>query len=404
MSKNNGISTLADLKQDQENARKHNPRNIGMIVKAINEVGVARSGVIDEYGNILAGNGTFEALSEAGIKKIKVVEASGEEWVVVKRSGMSDRQKKKLALYDNRTADLAEWDGQNLKFLESEFDGILDGVFTDLELKDIFLDAEEDEIGEIEGEDDVPEKTWGDFTKKGFLYQLGEHRLLCGDSTARKDVDRLMDGQKANMVFTDPPYNIDYQGVSDKREKIKNDKMPDSDFVRFLTSSLMGCETMYVCCSWQNAHLFKQAMINLARNPKAMIVWDKVNPAQHLDKYFKQHEIIFYYGDFGGHRTIRGDIWKLKRERNTFHPTMKPVELIEMALFDHPTKKNVFDPFGGSGSTLIACEKLNRKCYMMELDPKYCDVIVHRYRNLFPDKNIFYQPTGSSKWHERVII
>lgn len=404
MRKNNGISTLADLKQDQENARKHNPRNIGMIVKAINEVGVARSGVIDEYGNILAGNGTFEALSEAGIKKIKVVEASGEEWVVVKRSGMSDKQKKKLALYDNRTADLAEWDGQNLKFLESEFDGILDGVFTDLELKDIFLDAEEDEIGEIEGEDDVPEKTWGDFTKKGFLYQLGEHRLLCGDSTARKDVDRLMDGQKADMVFTDPPYNIDYQGVSDKRGKIKNDKMPDKDFIDFLSKALMPCDVMYVCCSWQYAQLFKESMRQVGKTPKAMIVWDKVNPAQHLDKYFKQHEIIFYSGEFGGQKTLRGDVWKLKREKNTVHPTMKPIELIEMALGDHPARRIVFDGFGGSGSTLIASEKLSRKCYMMELDEKYCDVIVHRYRNLFPDKKIFYQPTGSSKWHERVKI
>ena len=122
-------------------------------------------------------------------------------------------------------------------------------------------------------------------------------------------------------------------------------------------------------------------MIKIARKPKAMIIWDKVNPAQHLDKYFKQHEIIYYYGDFGGHKTIRGDVWNLKRKKNTLHPTMKPVELITMALSDQSDKKIVYDGFLGSGSTLIACEKLQRICYGMELEPKYCDVIIKRWEN-----------------------
>ena len=112
-----------------------------------------------------------------------------------------------------------------------------------------------------------------------------------------------------------------------------------------------------------------------------MIIWDKVNPAQHLDKYFKQHEIILYYGDFGGHKTLRGDVWRLKRQRNTLHPTMKPVELIEMAINDHEGKKIVADYFLGSGSTVIACEKSKKKCYGLELDAKYCDVIVQRWQN-----------------------
>jgi DNA modification methylase len=228
-------------------------------------------------------------------------------------------------------------------------------------------------------EDDVPPVPVEPVSKLGDLYIMGDHRLLCGDSTSVTGVERLMGGQKADMVFTDPPYNIDYQGVKDRREKIKNDKMSDSDFVDFLSESLPGCETMYVCCSWQYAHLFRQAMERIGRKPKAMIVWDKINPAQHLDKYFKQHEIIFYYGDFGGHKTVRGDVWSLKRQRNTVHPTMKPVELIELALEDQPGKKIVLDSFGGSGSTLIACEKTGRHCRMMEIDPKYCDVIVARW-------------------------
>ena len=157
--------------------------------------------------------------------------------------------------------------------------------------------------------------------------------------------------------------------------------MDDESFVDFLTSSLLGCETMYICCSWQYAHLFREAMIKIARKPKAMIIWDKINPAQHLDKYFKQHEIIYYYGDFGGQKTLRGDVWNLKRKKNTLHPTMKPVELITMALSDQPNKKIIYDSFLGSGSTIIACEKMDRICYGIELDPKYCDVIIKRWEN-----------------------
>lgn len=126
-----------------------------------------------------------------------------------------------------------------------------------------------------------------------------------------------------------------------------------------------------------------------------MIVWDKVNPAQNLDKYYKQHEIIFYYGDFGGQKTIRGDVWTLKRQKNTVHPTMKPVELIEIALSDNQSKKTIYDGFGGSGSTMIACEKANRDCFMMELDPIYCDVIVKRWQE-FTGRKAIHQETGKT--------
>jgi len=182
------------------------------------------------------------------------------------------------------------------------------------------------------------------------------------------------------MVFTDPPYNIGYQDMGGVHEKIKNDKMDDDEFLDFLRQAIYPSEVMYVCCSWQYAHLFKQTMAEINRPAKSMIVWDKVNPAQNLDLYFKQHEIIFYHGPFGGQKTLRGDVWQIKRQRNTVHPTMKPVELIEMALGDHPDRKVVYDAFGGSGSTLIACEKIGKRARLMELEPKYCDVIVKRWQ------------------------
>lgn len=188
-----------------------------------------------------------------------------------------------------------------------------------------------------------------------------------------------------DIIFTDPPYNIGYQGVKDKRT-IQNDKMDDVDFVEFIKASLPECETIYMCCSWQNAHLFREAIESKGNQIKAMIVWDKINPAQHLDLYFKQHEIIWYCGKFGGNKTVRGDIWQLKRQKNIEHPTMKPIELIAMALNDHPEKKVVFDGFGGSGSTLIAAEQLKRECRTMELEPKYCDVIIKRWETLTGEK------------------
>jgi len=378
---------IKTLKLKDINPAPYNPRKdlqpddpeYVKLKKAIDEFGLVDPLVVNKRGNVLI----------SGHQRYKVLLARGDTETQVSIVDLPPQKEKALNLALNKIS--GEWDNIKLKDILEELDtGDFDIEITgfDLaEIEDLMTQVWQDEEGTPEVyEDDVPEPPEEPVCKTGDLWILGKHRLLCGDSTKREDVERLMDGKKADMVFTDPPYNIDYQGVKDKREKIKNDKMADGDFVDFLTQSLVSCETMYVCCSWQYAHLFKQAMEAIGRKPKAMIVWDKVNPVQHLDKYFKQHEIIFYYGDFGGHKTLRGDVWTLKRQRNTVHPTMKPVELIEMALQDQPDKKLIVDSFGGSGSTLIACEQLNRQCYMMEIDPGYCDVIVQRWENLTGEK------------------
>jgi DNA modification methylase len=369
------VTSIKDLKHDHKNARKRTDRSAALIAESLKRFGAARSIVIDEDGRILAGNGTVEGAKKAGITNVRIIEAEGDELIAVRRTGLSEDEKVGLALADNRSSDLSEWDNEMLRQLSEEHD--LTPWFEDDELLAEVLDA-------VEGKtdpDDVPEPPEEPITKPGDLWILGNHRLLCGDSTDVLAVERLMDGKKADMVFTDPPYNIGYQDMGAKFEKIANDKMSDEEFLDFLRSTVMPCEVMYVCCSWQYAHLFKQAMADLAKPAKAMIVWDKVNPAQNLDLYYKQHEIIFYHGPFGGQSTVRGDVWQLKRQRNTLHPTMKPIELIEMALEDHPKRRLVFDGFGGSGSTLIACEKTGRQARLMELDPAYCDVIVKRWED-----------------------
>ena len=354
-----------------KNSRTHSAEQVAQIAASIKEFGFRNPILVDGVG-VIAGHGRLMAAQKLGLDQVPTIDCSD----------MSESQKKAYIIADNKLALNAGWDTAMLTIemqeLEDEgFDLTLLG-FDDKELNALLQPEVVEGLTDEDAVPDVPEEPK---TKLGDIYILGNHRLMCGDSTSIDAVDKLLDGSRPDMVFTDPPYNIDYQGVKDKREKIKNDKMDDSAFKDFLTQSLYSCETMYVCCSWQYSHLFKEAMETIGRKPKAMIVWDKVNPAQNLDKYYKQHELIYYYGDFGGHKTLRGDVWTLKRQKNTVHPTMKPVELIQLALEDQVGKHIVLDIFGGSGSTMIACEKLGRKARLMELDPKYCDVIVKRWED-----------------------
>lgn len=365
------MAKISDLKFDDKNFNRHTSYGMSLLEKSLRELGAGRSILLDKDNNIIAGNGIVEAAGSVGLEDVKIIETTGDEIIAVKRTDMTinSREGREMALADNATANAdLSWDEDNIKEQTEKWD---------FDTSDWGMNFNFDK--DIE-EDEVPEANENEPANSvlGEVYQLGKHRLMCGDSTDAGSVAILMDGQKADMVFTDPPYNIAYKGISDKRT-IENDKMPEADFVAFLKKSIMRCPTVYVCCSWQYAHLFKKAMTEIGTPPKAMIVWDKINPAQHLDKYFKQHELIFYYGKFGGEKTLRGDVWQIKRQVNTVHPTMKPIELISMALGDNKDAQKVYDGFGGSGSTLIACEQLGRKCYMMELDPKYCDVIRKRY-------------------------
>lgn len=375
-----------DLLPYAMNSRTHSDEQVAQIAASIKEFGFTNPILIDDAAGIIAGHGRLMAA-----KKLKL-----DEVPTITLKGLTEAQKKAYVIADNKLALNAGWDTEALtaelrRLQELDFDLDLIGFDSD-ELAQLL---EPEQVEGLTDEDDVPDVPETPVTVEGDIWVLGNHRLMCGDSTSIDAVDKLMDGARADMVFTDPPYNIDYQGVSDKRDKIANDKMADVDFVEFLKDSIMGCETMYVCCSWQYAHLFREALEGIARAPKAMIIWDKINPAQHLDKYFKQHEIIWYYGDFGGHKTLRGDIWQIKRQRNTVHPTMKPVELIDMAMVDQPDKKNIYDAFGGSGSTLISCEKNHRNCYIMELDPKYCDVIIKRWQD-YTGKKAIHADTGEA--------
>lgn len=360
---------LGELHPYEKNPRK-NDEAVKYVAESIKQFGFKVPIVIDREGVIVAGHTRWKAAKKLGLETVPCIVADD----------LTEEQIKAFRLADNKVAEKAEWD---FDLLAGELDELFDFDMTVFGFEEMAMEDETEAV-EDDFEAELPEEPKA---KLGDVYQLGSHRLMCGDSTSITDVEKLMGGEKADMVFTDPPYNIDYKGVKDER-KIKNDKMDDEDFVDFLRQSIMICDTAYVCCSWQYAHLFRRAMEDNGMNPKAMIVWNKVNPAQHLDKYYKQHEIIWYSGKFGGQKTLRGDIWECKRQKNTVHPTMKPIELIAMALQDQPDKKIVYDGFGGSGSTLIACEQMNKRCYTMELDPKYVDVIIERWEKFTGQKAV----------------
>tara|TARA_R100001443_G_scaffold6700_3_gene15725 strand:- start:1730 stop:2872 length:1143 start_codon:yes stop_codon:yes gene_type:complete len=361
------IVKLYKIKNNPNNPRLIKDDKFHKLVKSIKEFPEMlklRPIVVNDELVVLGGNMRLKACKEAGLKEVPIIKASE----------LTVKKQREFIIKDN--VGFGEWDW-NMIANEWDTEQLDDwGLDLPVDFNVVEEEAEEDDYTE-------PDNLKVDVVL-GDLIEIGEHRLLCGDSTDSDQVAKLMNGEKADMVFTDPPYNIDYEGVKKgNHSKIKNDKMSDEDFIKFLYDSLnINCDTFYVCCSWQYSHLFRKALEDLLKPVKSFIVWDKINPAQHLDKYFKQHEIILYHGKFGGQKTIRGDVWQTKRERNTVHPTMKPISLIEMALNDNNDKKKIYDAFLGSGSTMVAAHQLKRKCYGMELDPKYCQVIIDRMQKL----------------------
>jgi DNA modification methylase len=228
----------------------------------------------------------------------------------------------------------------------------------------------------------------------GDLWILGNHRLLVGDATDQADVTKLMAGDAADMIFIDPPYNVDYEGYTEEHLKIKGDRMSDGDFKRFLESAFRTCRSvvksgasLYIChsSSWQRE--FQNALEAAGFNVRCQIIWAKNTFAWGFGRYKFQHEPIFYAHVAGEKDPWYGDksqstLWEEKKPAaNRLHPTMKPVELVERSLLNSSKSGDlVADLFGGSGTTLIACERRNRNARLMELDPKYADVIVRRWQ------------------------
>lgn len=392
---------IEELVQDQHNFNKGTEEGARLMEKSFTELGAGRSILIDKDGNIIAGNKSQKAAMAAGIKKVRVIESDGTELIAVKRTDISidSKEGRELALADNLTTQVnLAWDNVELASVAAE-QGI-DLPDWGLDPKDLGIE-EPTETKEAQEDDFDEEKDKVETVcKKGDIWQLGNHRLMCGDSTKPKDVARLMDGEKADMCFTDPPYGVKYKvkaSASDgntisqarkegcKHESIINDGDLQTayEIAKGALSLIADIKSIYICCDWKSYATMQKATEEAGIVQKACIVWDKGGPYQHLDKFAKSHEFIIYAGPFGGQKTVDVDIWKEPREFRPDHPTPKSIKLIARALgYSSKEADIVLDLFGGSGSTLIACEQLGRKCYMMELDPHYCDVIIARWEKL----------------------
>ena len=388
------MTSVKDLKSDHKNARRRTDRSASLIAESLKRFGAARSIVIDEDGRILAGNGTVEGAKKAGIDKLRIIEAEGDELIAVRRAGLTEDQKVGLALADNRSSDLSEWDNEMLRQLSEEHD--LTPWFEDGELLAEVLEPEEG----LTDADDVPEVPEEPITKPGDLWILGNHRLLCGDSTDVLAVERLMDGKKANLWLTDPPYNIAYEGGSKKRKAIENDSMGSDDFRQFLRDAYAVAD-MHICPGaafyiWHadsEGYNFRGAAIDIGWNVRQTLIWNKNNSAFGRSDFHWKHEPCLYGWKEGAAHSWYNDrkqttVLNFDRpSRSEQHPTMKPIALIEYCLGNN-TQQNalVLDSFGGSGTTLIACERQHRHARLMELDPAYCDVIVKRWEDFTGNK------------------
>lgn len=376
-----------NIKYDSKNYRKHTEKNLNLIKKSLKECGTGRSILIDNQGEIIAGNATFKQAQAANIP-VKIIETDGKELIALKRTDLKtdDEKRKKLALLDNSTSDKVEWDIDNLS---ADFD------LSNLEEFGIEgLQGFEETQAEIV-EDEVPEEVETK-CKKGDIWQLGEHRLMCGDSTVITDVEKLMNGEKADLLLTDPPYNVAYEGKTKEKLTIQNDKQDDNTFLLFLTDAFINAchfikegASFYVWHADSEGFNFRSAIKNSGLTLKQTLIWVKNSMVMGRQDYQWKHEPCLYGWKDGAAHTWLSDrkqttVLEFDRPtRSLEHPTMKPVALFAYEIQNSANKGGlVLDLFGGSGTTIIACEQLNRKCYTMELDPHYCDVIITRWEKL----------------------
>ena len=380
---------INDLKKYHKNAKKHPKEQVKRIANSIKEFGMCDPiGVWGEDNLIIEGHGRLMALKKLGYK----------EAPIIRLDHLSEEQRKAYTLAHNKSAE-SEWD---FEILAEELNSIVDIDMMDFGF-DLSIDEEEPKVIE----DEVPEVPEEPKAKYGDIYQLGNHRLMCGDSTDINDVEKLMNGEKSHMVFTDPPYlmgfegNVHGDGTKSHNAKfgaIKNDKMSREDGDKFILDTFNMIKNFnegayYVCFYRLGLDYIFRALDTLDNRYKALIIWNKGNHTLSNSDYMSKYEPIVY-GWFNEHNFYGDrsnfDIWDIKRtKKNDLHPTMKPVELVEKAMLNSSKKGDiVLDLFGGSGTTLIVSEQLDRNSYVMELDPRYVDAIINRWENMTGSKGV----------------
>ena len=376
---------VAALVPFARNARTHSDEQVAQIAASIREWGWTVPVLIDEVGTIIAGHGRVMAAQRLGLTEIPVMVAAG--W--------SDAKRRAYVIADNKLALNAGWDEQLLRLELGE----LKGLGVDLGLTG-FGELELD--GLLTGDDDgpdpdiAPELPVEPISRPGDLWICGEHRVLCGDATLRADVDRLLDGELADMAFTDPPYNVNYANsakdkLRGKNRPILNDALGEGfEALLHAASANMLAVTkgaIYICMSSSELDTLQKAFREAGGKWSTFVIWAKNTFTLGRADYQRQYEPILYVWKDGAEHywcgaRDQGDVWFFdKPVKNDLHPTMKPVALVERAIRNSSKSRDiVLDPFGGSGTTMIAAERTGRRARLMELDPRYVDVIVERWQ------------------------
>jgi DNA modification methylase len=374
---------------------EYNPRQLTKEQYSNLKDSLERFGLVDPL--IINKNKDRKNILVGGHQRLKIARAIGMDKIPCVEVDLTLDQEKELNVRLNKN--VGEWDYDSLANY-FDVDDLMDWGFTDDELQ---FYEDEPEQGLID--DEIPEVEEA-ITKQGDLWILGDHRLLCGDATNKEDVDILMDGNKADMVFTDPPYGVDYDGGSKKRKKLKDDHIGTNIYSKVIPIISENC--IGACYTWFAGSypfdlynsVYKYGDIH------SLIIWVKNNSTFNMNIHYKQkHEPCLYWKP--KNKTLRwagsnnqDTVWNFDRDsKNKLHPTQKPVELATKAISNH-NADIIMDLFLGSGSTLIACEKTNRKCYGMELDPHYCDVIVKRWEEFTGKKAILNKGVESN--HDKI--
>jgi DNA modification methylase len=376
------------LRPYERNPRTHSEAQVDQIAASMVEFGWTNPVLVDEQGGILAGHGRLLAARKLGLADVPVI----------RFEHLSEAQKRAYIVADNQIALQAGWDdallAEELAWLRDErFDLDLVG-FDATELERLLAIADGETTSEAE--DEVPEPPQEPVSRPGDLWVLGNHRVLCGDATVLADVERVLGGQLADMTFCDPPYNVDYANspkdkLRGKHRPILNDALGDG-FEAFLLDACTNIiavtkGAVYVCMSSSELHTLQRAFATAGGKWSTFVIWAKNTFTLGRADYQRQYEPILYGWKEGSDHywcgaRDQGDVWFIdKPVRNDLHPTMKPVALVERAIRNSSkTRDIVLDPFGGSGSTLIACQKAGRHARLIELDPKYVDTIILRWQ------------------------
>ena len=382
------------------NSRTHSDEQVAQICSSINEFGFTNPILIDADDVIIAGHGRTMAAHRLQMKELPCL----------RLSHLTEAQKQAYVIADKKLALNAGWNDEMLKIelqelKDADFDLSLTG-FDDTELADLMAEAVEEGLVD---EDQVPDEPEKPVSVIGDVWKLDQHRVMCGDSTSITAIDQLMEMQKADMWLTDPPYNVDYTGKTKDALKIKNDKMNDDTFRQFLTDAYTAADlsmkegaVFYIWHADSEGYNFRGAAKDVGWEVRQCLIWSKNNMVMGRQDYHWQHEPCLY-----GWKSGAGHFWANDRKqtpilnfdrpsRSSEHPTMKPVNLMEYQIKNNTRGSDVvLDSFGGSGSTLIACEKTGRKARLMEFDPTYVDVIVKRWQD-YTGRQAIHAETGKT--------